>query len=90
MADGAWVGLNIAHPRCCSDREFPGRRDFSAGNLQRIQRRRRWPARFAQRLQIASQDRITARVLSSRSALKTPLFFRALARFSWLRRCLAG
>jgi len=86
MSPVGGVGINIAIQDAVATGNFLAAGDFSAGRLQRIQRRRRWPARFTQRLQIAAQDRIIARVLSSRSALKTPLFFRLLSRFSWLRR----
>src|SRR6185312_14719275 len=73
MSPVGGVGINIAIQDAVETGNLLARGDFSDVNLQRIQRRRRWPARLTQRLQIAAQDRIIARVLSSRSALETPL-----------------
>ena len=61
-------------------------KDFSVKRLGKIQRRREWPVRVTQRLQILAQDRIITRVLRSTEALEPPLFFRLLNRFGWLRR----
>jgi 2-polyprenyl-6-methoxyphenol hydroxylase-like FAD-dependent oxidoreductase len=86
MSPVGGVGINIAIQDAVATGNCLRGGDFSPANLQRIQRRRRWPARLTQRLQIAAQDRIIARVLSTRTPLKTPLFFRLLRRFAWLRR----
>ena len=86
MSPVGGVGINIAIQDAVAAGNYLAGRDFSPANLARIQRRRRWPARLTQRLQIAAQDRIIARVLKSRATLKTPLFFRLLSRFPWLRR----
>jgi len=86
MSPVGGVGINIAIQDAVAAGNYLTGGDFSPANLARIQRRRRWPARLTQRLQIAAQDRIIARVLNSRAALKTPLFFRVLSRFPWLRR----
>jgi 2-polyprenyl-6-methoxyphenol hydroxylase-like FAD-dependent oxidoreductase len=86
MSPVGGVGINIAIQDAVATGNFLSGGDFSAANLQRIQRRRRWPARLTQRLQIAAQDRILAGVLSGRPGLKTPLLFRLLTRFRRLRR----
>jgi len=86
MSPVGGVGINIAIQDAVAAGNYLAKGDFSPANLARIQRRRRWPARLTQRLQIAAQDRIIARVLNSRATLKTPLFFRLLSRFAWLRR----
>jgi 2-polyprenyl-6-methoxyphenol hydroxylase-like FAD-dependent oxidoreductase len=86
MSPVGGVGINIAIQDAVATGNFLSGGDVSPANLERVQRRREWPARFTQRLQIAAQDRIIARVLSSRIALETPLFFRLLSRFPLLRR----
>jgi 2-polyprenyl-6-methoxyphenol hydroxylase-like FAD-dependent oxidoreductase len=58
----------------------------SVSDLKNVQKRREWPVRVTQRLQILAQDRIIARVLRSRQPLEPPLFFRLLSRSAWLRR----
>ena len=68
MSPVGGVGINIAIQDAVAAGNVLAGGDFSAANLQRIQRRRRWPARLTQRLQIAAQNRVIARVLTSRSA----------------------
>ena len=53
-------------------------------HLGQVQRRRQWPTRVIQGLQIAMQRRVINRVLSGR--LAPPLFVRLLARYALLRR----
>jgi 2-polyprenyl-6-methoxyphenol hydroxylase-like FAD-dependent oxidoreductase len=55
-------------------------------DLARVQRRRQWPTRVTQRLQVLVQNRIVRRVLQSRRALRPALAVRLLARFPRLRR----
>ena len=55
-------------------------------DLRRIQARRELPTRVTQRLQLAVQDRIIARVLTDTQPLKSPLAVRLLARYPFLRR----
>jgi len=55
-------------------------------DLRRIQARRELPTRVTQRLQLAVQDRIIARVLTDTQPLKPPLAVRLLARFPFFRR----
>jgi 2-polyprenyl-6-methoxyphenol hydroxylase-like FAD-dependent oxidoreductase len=57
-------------------------------DLQRVQRRREWPTRVTQRMQVIVQNRVVSRVLegSSAATLKPPLIIRLLGRFPALRR----
>ena len=57
---------------------------LTTDHLRRVQRRRQWPTRVTQGLQIAMQRRIIAQVLRGR--LTAPLFVRLLARYAVLRR----
>ncbi len=86
MSPVGGVGLNIAIQDAVAAGNFIGGGDFSPANLRRFQRRREWPARATQRLQILAQDRIISRVLQTRAPLAMPLGFRLLARHAWLRR----
>jgi len=86
MSPVGGVGINIAIQDAVAAGNLLSGADFSVANLKRIQSRRKWPARLTQRLQIAAQDRILARVLQSEEPLEPPLGFRLLARYAWLRR----
>jgi len=55
-------------------------------DLRAVQRRRLWPTRVTQWLQLAVQRRVIARVLQTRDPLTPPLVFRLLARVPFLRR----
>ncbi|GLS23721.1 monooxygenase [Labrys miyagiensis] len=55
-------------------------------DLAALQRRREWPTRATQWGQVQAQNRIISTVLSSKQALKPPLFLRLLGRFPVLRR----
>ena len=58
-------------------------------DLRAVQRRREWPTRITQRLQLVVQRRVIAPVLATRASLSPPLFFRLVAQLPVLRR-LAG
>jgi 2-polyprenyl-6-methoxyphenol hydroxylase-like FAD-dependent oxidoreductase len=63
------------------------------GALRRIQRRRAWPTRMTQRLQLFLQKQIIGRVLHSGDSLSPPFFLRLLARFpllQWIPARLIG
>jgi 2-polyprenyl-6-methoxyphenol hydroxylase-like FAD-dependent oxidoreductase len=63
------------------------------GALPRIQRRRAWPTRMTQRLQLFLQKQIIGHVLHSSGSLSPPFFFRLLARFpllQWIPARLIG
>jgi 2-polyprenyl-6-methoxyphenol hydroxylase-like FAD-dependent oxidoreductase len=55
-------------------------------HLARVQRRRQWPTRVTQRLQVAVQNRIIAPVLGQARPLRPPLVVRWVAAFAPLRR----
>ena len=61
-------------------------RQVTIDDLRRIQTRRELPTRITQRLQLAVQDRIIARVLTDTQPLKPPLAVRLLARYPFFRR----
>lgn len=55
-------------------------------HLERVQRRREFPARLTQRAQVLIQDRLLSPALGGAQTLKPPLFVRMLGRFPFLRR----
>jgi 2-polyprenyl-6-methoxyphenol hydroxylase-like FAD-dependent oxidoreductase len=55
-------------------------------DLHRLQRRRQWPTRITQRLQVIVQDKVLGRVLADRGHLSLPWPLRLLRRWPWLRR----
>jgi 2-polyprenyl-6-methoxyphenol hydroxylase-like FAD-dependent oxidoreductase len=63
-----------------------GRGRFTGADLRAVQRRREWPTRLTQRIQVFIQDRVISRVLASRRQMSLPLPLRLLRRFPVLRR----
>jgi 2-polyprenyl-6-methoxyphenol hydroxylase-like FAD-dependent oxidoreductase len=59
---------------------------LTTADLQRVQRRREWPTRATQRLQVLIQERVIGRVLSRSAKLSLPLPLRLLRWFPILRR----
>jgi 2-polyprenyl-6-methoxyphenol hydroxylase-like FAD-dependent oxidoreductase len=55
-------------------------------DLRRVQRRREWPTRVTQRLQVAVQKRVIARALDETEPFRPPLLLRWMAKISLLRR----
>jgi 2-polyprenyl-6-methoxyphenol hydroxylase-like FAD-dependent oxidoreductase len=55
-------------------------------DLHAVQRRRELPTRLTQRLQLAVQRRVIARVLTTRAPLTAPAFLRLIARIAFARR----
>jgi 2-polyprenyl-6-methoxyphenol hydroxylase-like FAD-dependent oxidoreductase len=86
MSPVGGVGINIAIQDAVAAANVLAKGDFSVDALKKVQKRREWPVRVTQRLQILAQDRIIARVLRSKQPLRPPLFFRLLSRSAWLRR----
>jgi len=86
MSPVGGVGINIAIQDAVAAANILGGGDFSPQSLKKVQKRREWPVRVTQRLQILAQDRIITRVLRSTQPLEPPLFFRLLTRFPLLRR----
>jgi len=85
MSPVGGVGINIAIQDAVAAGNFLSGGDFSPENLKRIQRRREWPVRVTQRLQILAQDRVIARVLGSRQAVRPPALLRFLTRYRLFR-----
>ncbi|HEY8251783.1 MAG TPA: FAD-dependent oxidoreductase [Burkholderiales bacterium] len=86
MSPVGGVGINLAIQDAVAAANILSEKDFSIQKLKKIQRRREWPVRVTQRLQILAQDRIITRVLGSTGPLSPPLFFRWVNRFALLRR----
>jgi 2-polyprenyl-6-methoxyphenol hydroxylase-like FAD-dependent oxidoreductase len=86
MSPVGGVGINIAIQDAVASANVLAEGDFSIDALEKVQKRREWPVRVTQRLQILAQDRIIARVLRSKKPLRPPLFFRLLSRSERLRR----
>jgi 2-polyprenyl-6-methoxyphenol hydroxylase-like FAD-dependent oxidoreductase len=84
------VGINlavqdaVAAARLLAAPLRDGTLDLAA--LQRVQRRREWPVKVVQRMQIAMQDRLIAPVLASNRPVRMPWFLRLFGRFAILRR----
>jgi 2-polyprenyl-6-methoxyphenol hydroxylase-like FAD-dependent oxidoreductase len=58
----------------------------SLDDLKRVQRRREFPTKMTQGLQMAMQDRVMTRVLAAKTDPKPPLPVKLLNRFLFLRR----
>jgi 2-polyprenyl-6-methoxyphenol hydroxylase-like FAD-dependent oxidoreductase len=54
--------------------------------LRRVQRRREWPVRVVQRMQITMQDKLIAPLLASDKPVRMPWFLRVVDRVPLLRR----
>ncbi|HYH42403.1 MAG TPA: FAD-dependent oxidoreductase [Burkholderiales bacterium] len=59
---------------------------LETAHLEAVQRRREWPTRVTQRMQIFMQDRVVTRALDDAEAFEPPLLIRLMARFPLLRR----
>jgi 2-polyprenyl-6-methoxyphenol hydroxylase-like FAD-dependent oxidoreductase len=55
-------------------------------HLEQVQKRREWPTRVTQRIQVVAQNRIIASVLGTSRPLTPPLILRLLDRIALLRR----
>jgi 2-polyprenyl-6-methoxyphenol hydroxylase-like FAD-dependent oxidoreductase len=59
---------------------------LSLRHLTKVQRRREWPTRVTQWLQVQVQQRVIAPVLGRSASIRPPLFLRLLDRYPFLRR----
>ncbi len=82
MSPVGGVGINVA----IQDAVAAGNILSAGGALQEVQRRREWPVRVTQRLQILMQDRVITPLLSGQKPVRAPLFLRLAGRFPILRR----
>jgi 2-polyprenyl-6-methoxyphenol hydroxylase-like FAD-dependent oxidoreductase len=84
------VGINLAIQDAVAAANILGSilvdRPPSEPELQRVQRRRNFPTRATQRLQLTIQDNIIRRVLGSSEALTLPWPLKLLRRWPFLRR----
>ena len=57
----------------------------SEEDLMKVQRRRMWPTRMTQRLQVFLQNRVFRPIISGQSGLRPPLVLRLMTRFKFIR-----
>jgi 2-polyprenyl-6-methoxyphenol hydroxylase-like FAD-dependent oxidoreductase len=93
MSPVGGVGINLAIQDAVAAANIlsaPLRRGpASVADLQAVQRRREWPARMTQRVQVAVQDRVVSRILAgdaTEPAPRLPFALRLLQAFPFLRR----
>ena len=83
------IGINLAvQDAVAAANSLAGplrRRTLAERDLAAVQKRREWPTRMTQRMQLAIQNRFLSRVLSG-APLPTPLAIKLLKRFPVLRR----
>jgi 2-polyprenyl-6-methoxyphenol hydroxylase-like FAD-dependent oxidoreductase len=90
MSPVGGVGINLAIQDAVAAANILARplreRRLSVEHLAKVQRRREWPVRVTQRLQILVHERVIARVLRANERLEPPLILKLLSRFPSLRR----
>jgi len=90
MSPVGGIGINLAVQDAVAAANLLWRplRDnqLTVEHLRRVQRRRQFPTRLTQWLQLVVQTRIISRVLRTATALRPPLVLRLFGRFPWLRR----
>ena len=90
MSPVGGVGINLAIQDAVASANvlFAALREgqLTADYLRRVQKRREFPTRVTQRLQVIAQQRIIAPVLGETGAVRPPLAVRLLARVPLLRR----
>jgi 2-polyprenyl-6-methoxyphenol hydroxylase-like FAD-dependent oxidoreductase len=84
------VGINLAIQDAVATANIliPGllQGSVSQRDLKAVQRRREFPTRATQRLQVVLQNRVIGRVLASTAKMSPPLLVRLLGRVPLLRR----
>jgi len=84
------VGINLAVQDAVAAARLLARplRDgrLALSDLQRVQRRREWPMKVVQGMQLAMQDRLIRPILATSAPVRMPWFLRLLGRFALLRR----
>lgn len=90
MSPAGGVGINLAIQDAVAAANLvaePLRQGrLTTEDLRLVQRRREWPTRLTQQIQLLIQNRVIRPVLNRTEALTPPLGIRLLARFSSLRR----
>ena len=69
-----------------SHSQEPAYSSVTEDDLAAVQRRREFPTRMMQRIQVAIQNRVISRVLSANKQIEVPLVVKLLRRFPILRR----
>jgi 2-polyprenyl-6-methoxyphenol hydroxylase-like FAD-dependent oxidoreductase len=84
------VGINLAVQDAVATANLLARPlregTVTTDSLQRVQRRREFPTRLTQGLQVFLQDRVLSRTLASRKTFSLPWPMRLMRRFPFLRR----
>jgi 2-polyprenyl-6-methoxyphenol hydroxylase-like FAD-dependent oxidoreductase len=84
------VGINLAIQDAVAAANILGARlkkgDLSERDLEAVQRRRQFPTNATQKLQVAVQNRVIRRVLSTAQPFGVPWPIRLMQRWSFLRR----
>jgi 2-polyprenyl-6-methoxyphenol hydroxylase-like FAD-dependent oxidoreductase len=87
MSPVGGVGINLAIQDAVAAANVLWGGDFSTRALKAVQRRREFPTRVTQRMQVLVQDRIISRVLAGEmDTTRAPLALRLLERFPTLRQ----
>jgi 2-polyprenyl-6-methoxyphenol hydroxylase-like FAD-dependent oxidoreductase len=90
MSPVGGVGINLAIQDAVAAANIlvPRMREGAASlrDLRAVQRRREWPTRLTQRMQIAIQNRVISNVLRGTATRKPPRAVRMLGRYPALRR----
>jgi 2-polyprenyl-6-methoxyphenol hydroxylase-like FAD-dependent oxidoreductase len=90
MSPVGGIGINLAVQDAVAAANLLWRplRDnqLTVEHLRRVQRRRQFPTRLTQWLQVVVQTRIISPVLRTTTAFRPPLVLRLFGRFPWLRR----
>jgi 2-polyprenyl-6-methoxyphenol hydroxylase-like FAD-dependent oxidoreductase len=87
MSPVGGVGINLAIQDAVAAANVLWEGDFSTRALKAVQRRREFPTRVTQRMQVLVQDRIISRVLAGEmDVTRAPLALRLLERFPSLRQ----
>jgi 2-polyprenyl-6-methoxyphenol hydroxylase-like FAD-dependent oxidoreductase len=90
MSPVGGVGINLAIQDAVATSNILGPKlaagNLAAADLEKVQRRREFPTRATQKLQVVIQNRIIGRVLNSREPLSVPWIIRLMQHFAVLRR----
>ena len=90
MSPVGGVGINLAIQDAVATANLlaaPLRENcLTTGHLRLVQKRRDWPTKVTQKIQLIAQNRVIKRVLASSKPLSPPFAFRLIARFPFLQR----
>jgi 2-polyprenyl-6-methoxyphenol hydroxylase-like FAD-dependent oxidoreductase len=90
MSPVGGVGINLAVQDAVAAANVLGRKLLAGGvipnDLKAVQRRREFPTRATQRLQVFIQNRVIRRVLGARKPIEVPWIVKLLQHWPYLRR----